>query len=416
MRYSEGVATIIRKAGPRKGRKSYDGFLHYYDEKGKRKSVHRERNSRSAAKEAIRLVRNRLELGGPKALETDVTTFAQLADYAEKEMYVEAEYNEDGEKLCGVRDASTYKAHLKHLREFFGAKKLRTIKVRDLTNYRAYRLRSTRPGPDKTRLSIKKGTVARELTTLRAMLNESKRNRWIDENPFKLARKNEVIKSSDRATRSLFLTFGQEIQLLKACEREDRRHLKSLIIVAVDTGARFGELIHLKKSQLDFSDPGWIRGLINYKNMGGDKQLRNAVMTPRVREALLDLINRPPKKVFKALRSGEKPSGDLVFGISDNVRTAWRGALKDAGLKHLGLNFHDLRHTPGTRVKKMIDLLDIANALGHRDPKTTAQIYVNHTQQDLIDFAQAVEKAVAAGYRQVLAEEATPDQESNLVS
>jgi len=134
MRYSEGVATIVRKTGPRKGRKSYDGYLHYYDEDGKRKSVHRERNTRSAAKEAIRLVRNRLELAGPKALETEVTTFAHLAEYALKEMYVEANYNDDGEKLCGVRDASTYKAHIKHLRAFFGDKKLRTIKVRDLTN------------------------------------------------------------------------------------------------------------------------------------------------------------------------------------------------------------------------------------------------------------------------------------------
>jgi integrase len=416
MRYSEGVATIVRKTGHRKGRKSYDGYLHYYDEDGKRKSVHRERNSRSAAKEAIRIVRNRLELGGPKALETEVTTFAHLADYAEKEMYVEAEYNDDGEKLCGVRDASTYKAHLKHFREFFGDKKLRSIKVRDLTNYRAFRLRSTRPGPNKTRVNIKKGSVARELTTLRAMLNEAKRNRWIDESPFKFARKNEVVKSSDRKARTLFLTFGQEIQLLKACEREDRRHLKALIIVAVDTGARFGELIKLKKAQLEFSEPGWIHGLINYKNMGGDKQLRDAVMTPRVREALLDMINHPPKKAFKALRSGEKPSSDLVFGISDNVRSAWDGALEEAGLKDVGLHFHDLRHTPGTRVQKMVDLLNIANALGHKDPKTTAQVYINHTQEDLIEFAQAVERAVAAGYQQAMTDEATPDQESTLVS
>ena len=44
------------------------------------------------------------------------------------------------------------------------------------------------------------------------------------------------------------------------------------------------------------------------------------------------------------------------------------------GLTHLGLQFHDLRHTPGTRVKKMIHLVDIANALGHKGSKTTAQI------------------------------------------
>lgn len=46
----------------------------------------------------------------------------------------------------------------------------------------------------------------------------------------------------------------------------------------------------------------------------------------------------------------------------------------------------------------MIDLVDIANALGHKDPKATAQIYINHTDEDLIDFARAVEQAVEAGY------------------
>jgi integrase len=88
-----------------------------------------------------------------------------------------------------------------------------------------------------------------------------------------------VIKASDRKKRNLFLTFSDEIKLLRACETEDRRHLRALIIVAVDTGARFGELIHLKKAQIDFTCSGTIYGLLNYKDLGGDKQTRNAKMT-----------------------------------------------------------------------------------------------------------------------------------------
>jgi len=79
------------------------------------------------------------------------------------------------------------------------------------------------------------------------MLRVAKRNQWIKQNPFEFARKNEVIKASDRKKRNLFLTFNQEIKLLRACETEVRRHLRALIIVAVDTRARFGKLIHLKK-------------------------------------------------------------------------------------------------------------------------------------------------------------------------
>src|SRR5713226_10643877 len=83
--------------------------------------------------------------------------------------------------------------------------------------------------------------------------------------PDRSMRSNEIIKSSDRKKRNLFLTFNQEIKLLKGCETEDRRHLRALIIVAVDTGARFGELINLTKSQIDFSGTGTIYGLLNYK-------------------------------------------------------------------------------------------------------------------------------------------------------
>jgi integrase len=411
MKYSIGV--YPRK---RNGKIIYDGMLRYYDEQDKRKTIHRERNTKSAAREAIRIALTELEERGPKALETNVVTFAELADYCETEIYVEAEYNDAGEKLSGVRDVSTYKAHLKHFRDFFKGKKLKDISVAHLKRYRSHRLRSTRRGPNDSEVNISPGTVARELTTLRAMLYEAKRNQWIKNNPFEFARKNELIKSSDRKMRSLFLTFNQEIKLLKACETEDRRHLRALIIVAVDTGARFGELINLTKSQIDFSGTGSIYGLLNYKDQGGDKQTRDAKMTTRVRQALLDITNNPPKKAFKALRSGEQPSDQLVFGISNNVRTAWAGALKDAGLTNVGLHFHDLRHTPGTRVKKTIDLVDIANALGHKDPKTTAQVYVNHTEQDLVDFAKAVEQAVEAGYKQAMSDDATPDQESSLIS
>src|SRR5713226_7405984 len=290
MRFTEAV--YKRK---RNGKLVYDGVLCYYDEHGKRKFKHRERKTQGAARDALQILRNELEDRGPKAVDTNIVTFAQLADYCETEIYVEAEYNDAGERLSGIRDVSTYKAHLKHFREIFKGKKLKDISVADLKRYRSHRLRSTRRGPNDTQINISTGTVARELTTLRAMLYEAKRNQWIKNNPFEFARKNEIIRSSDRKKRNLFLTFDQEIKLLKACETEDRRHLRALIIVAVDTGARFGELINLTKAQIDFR-AGKIHGLLNYKDLGGDKQLRNASMTVRVREALLDIFNNQGKK------------------------------------------------------------------------------------------------------------------------
>jgi vacuolar-type H+-ATPase subunit E/Vma4 len=145
MRYTEGVYKRNRN-----GKLVYDGVLAYYDERGKRKFAHRERKTQSAAREALRKLRNELEDRGPKALEKNVVSFAQLADYCEKEIYIQAEYNSAGEKLFGVRNASAYKAHLKHFRDFFGARKLKDISIADLKRYRSHRLRSTRRGPNGT--------------------------------------------------------------------------------------------------------------------------------------------------------------------------------------------------------------------------------------------------------------------------
>jgi hypothetical protein len=79
MRYTEGV--YKRK---RNGKFVYDGVLAYYDEHGKRKFAHRERKTQYEAKEALRKLRNELEERGPKALEKNVVSFVQLADYCEK--------------------------------------------------------------------------------------------------------------------------------------------------------------------------------------------------------------------------------------------------------------------------------------------------------------------------------------------
>ena len=420
MKYTEAV--YKRK---RQGKVIYDGVLTYYDDDGTRKFKHCERKTRGDALEALRKVRQKLESGGSKAVESDRMTFSDLTEYCGKEVYVKAEYNEAGEKQSGVRDLSVYRAHLKHLKEFFKETLLRDITVAHLKRYRSYRLSCKRVAiveKDGQRVKVEKtispGTASRELNTLRAMLFEAKRNRWIQENPFREARRNEVIRSSDKKSRNLVLSYEQETRLIEACRCEDRRHLWAMAITAADTGGRFGELIALEKSQLDFG-ARFIRGFTNYKGKGGDRQSRDIAMTDRVYEALLDLVKRPPTKAFRKLKNGEKPSENLVFGISSNVRRAWRGALEDAGLSHLGLHFHDLRHCAATKVKAYIPLVDIAKALGHADPKLTAQVYMSHNEEDLRRFAAAVQQAGAEAQARLFAKNGNAtrfDQESKLVS
>lgn len=79
---------------------------------------------------------------------------------------------------------------------------------------------------------------------------------------------------------NLVLSYEQETKLIEACRCEDRRHLWAMAVTAADTGSRFGELIALEKSQLNFG-ARFIRGFTNYKGKGGDRQSRDVAMTDR---------------------------------------------------------------------------------------------------------------------------------------
>ena len=374
MRYSSSITRRKRRS-----RTEYIAVLNYYDESGQRRQKRRTSFSSSEAKRIARELEDEYLEGGEVALYSDDLTFEQLADHCQKTKYCEAEYDESGNKLFGVRDTSVYEAHLKHFKEFFGKIRVRDIRVGMLRAYRNHRLRSKTKGGG----NVNVGTVNREMNTLRAMLNEAKINDWITVNPFTKARPGELISTADEQPRETILTYEQEQRLLKECEGENRRHLKALVIAGLDTGARKGELLRLTWPQVDFEN-GVIRALISYKGKNGALLKRDVVMTERLRETLIDLQKNKPIKAFRRLKSGKKPSELLVFGITRNVRRSWDGARKDSGLEDV--RFHDLRHSAGTRLSEILPVVHVGKVLGHRNPKTTNR-YINPDHEVLVRAA-----------------------------
>jgi len=374
VRYSSSITRRKRRS-----RTEYIAVLNYYDESGQRRQKRRTSFSSSEAKRIARELEDEYLEGGEVALYSDNLTFEQLADHCQKTKYCEAEYDESGNKLFGVRDTSVYEAHLKHFKEFFGKIRVRDIRVGMLRAYRNHRLRSKTKGGG----NVNVGTVNREMNTLRAMLNEAKINDWITVNPFTKARPGELISTADEQPRETILTYEQEQRLLKECEGENRRHLKALVIAGLDTGARKGELLRLTWPQVDFEN-GVIRALISYKGKNGALLKRDVVMTERLRETLIDLQKNKPIKAFRRLKSGKKPSELLVFGITRNVRRSWDGARKDSGLEDV--RFHDLRHSAGTRLSEILPVVHVGKVLGHRNPKTTNR-YINPDHEVLVRAA-----------------------------
>lgn len=130
--------------------------------------------------------------------------------------------------------------------------------------------------------------------------------------------------------------------------------MQSLVIAAINTGMRRGELFNLKWFDVDFA-----RGVIHVRQTKTDKD-RVVPMNETVR-GLLESRPRTSGYVFPSPKTG----GRLIEikHKFDEARTAAK--IKD-------FRFHDLRHTAATRLADAgVNVIVIAEVLGHGDIRTT---------------------------------------------
>ena len=178
-----------------------------------------------------------------------------------------------------------------------------------------------------------------------------------------------------RAKRLRLNTWRIERHLEPLPEHDGEDRLKPLVLLALNTGLRRGELFSLKWSDINF----------------GAKMLTvvsAAAKSGRRREVPL---NTEALAVLKAWRDRSAADG-LVFPGDEgkrltNVNKSWGGVAKAAGL--VDFNFHDLRHTFASRlVQAGIDLNTVRELMGHTEIKTTL-IYAHLAPHNL---RAAVEK------------------------
>ena len=260
-----------------------------------------------------------------------------------------------------------------------GQLKLTDITASHLQQYRRKRLSTKTNRGTYTDVA----TVNRELSTCRAMLNDAVVNDWLVRSPFVKAKKGELIAVAHEAKRQVVLTPENEQKLLHACGTSRRRHLRAMIIAAIDTGCRQGELRRLRWSDVDLQ-ANTLR-VTSYK--GKTVNCRLVPITDRLRAALLDLRTKPSVAAFRRLRTGETADNTLVFGVVDSVKKSFDAARIQAGLPHI--RFHDLRHTAGTFLAHGgMNIGLVAEILGHSDPKTTRR-YINATV-DTVEAARDI--------------------------
>jgi len=343
----------------------------YTDEKGQRRDIVRAASSRSDARDKIKdILRELDEQGGAETLNAARMTFADLVAYFKKHYLKPAEYV-DGRKIEGVRSLKPAESAVNALSAYFGRRKLQSIRYSDLRSYRAARLKEPTPADvarhkrerkENPRAEItvtrKIATVNRELDKLRRMFSIALREGWLRQNPF--AAGESLISIADEHKRERILTREEERRLLAACEGPHRKYLKPIVLCALDTGMRRGEIFTLRWRDVDLEHGLITIAAFNTKTM----RERQVALTARLASQLETLWQESPKDQFRR-----------VFGITDNVKRSFEAARNAAGLADV--RFHDLRHTHATRlVAAHIPLSEVGRVLGHTQPSTTFR-YVN---------------------------------------
>jgi len=243
----------------------------------------------------------------------------------------------------------------------FGHYAISEITTEMCAEYREERLKTVSPS-----------CVYAELGLMRRMFNVARREwKWTKENP--VADLSFAVGNSN--ARDRWLTHEEEEALMAASGRP--KWLRSMLIVALHSGMRRGEILALRWQDIDFN-----RGILTV-HKSKNKEKRGIPLTERLQETL------------KALKEETKviDISGRVFPISaSSVRQAFVRACEKAGVEDF--RFHDLRHTFATRlVQGGIDLYRVQRLLGHKSITMTMR-YAHHHPESLRECVAVLDKSI----------------------
>lgn len=215
---------------------------------------------------------------------------------------------------------------------------------------------------------------------------------WIDDSPMR-----KVTKPKESRGRVRFLSDDERVRLLKACKESSNPYLHPVVVLALSTGMRSGEIMGLTWDVVDLN-----RGrAILHETKNGER--RAVAITGRALE------------VLKELNKVRRIDGKLLFPSKENtpqkpqkpmdLRAPWEKAIELAALGHYegeeenrrfipNFRFHDLRHSAASYLAMNgASLAEIAEVLGHKTlqmVKRYAHLSEGHTARVVESMNQKI--------------------------
>lgn len=252
-----------------------------------------------------------------------------------------------------IKNQRFYQNYLRYLipalREYFGKMLLPEINYKTLENFRDQRKKI--PTQHKTERSNR--TVNIEMEFLRRMFNKAVKWEMLERNPFDIG---EDLFYKNTIRRERALTEDEVRRLIDACPG----YLKPIVITAIYTGLRKGDILNLKWKDIDLE-----RGLIRLTEHKTGKT-RNIVLNSDMKALLQSL---PVKGEYVFPGKNGKPFKD--------VKRSFQTALDDAGIeqsedRRWRIVFHTLRHTCiSLLTEKGADTTMVKNYVAHASEEMT---------------------------------------------
>ncbi len=328
---------------PLKNQKNF--FIEYYAH-GRRK---REKIGSSRTLAETVLKKRLVEIAENKHLEVKKEEKIKFEDFAYEYLELHSKVNNRSWETFDLK-------HIIILKRFFAGRLLQEITPHLIEQFKAERAKSVKPA-----------TINRSLAILKSIFNKALA--WKKFSAANPVREVKLYKENNQRLR--FLEKEEIGRLLMSCDG----YIKPLVIVALNTGMRLGELKQLTWREVDYK-----RETI-YLSKTKNGQAREVPMNEFVKTALVQIPKHPDSQYVFCKQDG-KPLGDIR-------KTFWT-ALRKSGIKEF--HFHDLRHTFASHlVMSGHDLNTVRELLGHKTIQMTlryAHLSPKHKKHAVDNLAQ----------------------------
>ena len=232
-------------------------------------------------------------------------------------------------------------------------------------------------------------TILKHYIVLHALFENAVENKVIEVSPMQKMKRPKPRK--DETPKEAIAYSESEIAYIMECLNSEPLKWKALIMFAIDSGCRRGEIVGLKWEEIDFRT-----GKVNIcRNAQYTAGKGTYITTPKNRKNRVIYLNRP---VLTVLAEWKRQQALLHFGqgiplngfcfTQDNGEMmnpqAPTSYLTRFGKKYNlpGIHPHTLRHTMATlSIANGADIVSISEKLGHSEPSITLNVY-SHANEE----------------------------------